>query len=288
MPACMAAVLLGCARRDELGADAQADPPGQEVRESTQGGGGQGHPGVGTDARGYTARVDAAGEHGLGFSHTGGGESRTAEAHAAVAIGHRPGITVQAVPSVTRAVAIGTPPLVGRSEPRGRLARMAEEATVTLLRDQAAAAHDSADRGAPRPRPARMPWVHERPQCLGAACRVPTTHLHDGLDAVLRRLLRAAAWGARTSLQPWGTGGEIALKPLGARLTTDAVPRAQRRDRPRSSQVVRHAWEVLVHGSCVSPGHGAPPWVPTMIINVCPMSLDSTVTHVSGLYPNGV
>ena len=268
MPACMAAVLLGCARRDELGADAQADPPGREVRESTQGVGGQGHPVVGTDALGYTARVDAAGEHGLGFSHTGGGESRTAEAHAAVAIGHRPGITVQAVPGVTLAVAIGTPPLVGRSEPRGRLARMAEAATVTCLRDQAAAAHDSADRGAPRPRPARMPWVHERPQCLGAACRVPTTHLHDGLDAVRRRLLRAAAWGARTSLQPWGSGGEIALKPLGARLTTDAVPRAQRSDRPRSSQVVSHAWEVLVHGSCVSPGHGAPPWVPTMIINV--------------------
>jgi hypothetical protein len=35
----------------------------------------------------------------------------------------------------------------------------------------------------------------------------------------------------------------------------------------------------------LSPGHGAPPWVPTIIVKLLPMFLDNTVTHVSGPYP---
>ena len=80
--------------------------------------------------------------------------------------------------------------------------------------------------------------------------------------------MRAGAWGARTLLQTGWTGGESALKPRVARLTTDAVPRASRRARPRPSQVVSQALDVLVQRCWVSPGHGAPPGVPTSRINV--------------------
>jgi hypothetical protein len=36
----------------------------------------------------------------------------------------------------------------------------------------------------------------------------------------------------------------------------------------------------------VTPGHGAPPSVPVRIVYLFPMSLDETVTDVSGPYPN--
>jgi hypothetical protein len=157
---------------------------------------------------------------------------------------------VQAGPGVNLALAIGTPPRVGRRDPRGRLARRAEGAPVTVLRDQAVAAPEIADWGAPRPRPARMTWVQARQRWLGAPCRVPTTPRHEGRNAVLRRLIRAGAWGARTILQTWWTGGEIALHPRVARLTTDAVQRAHLSERQRSSPVVAIQW------ICWAMGHG--------------------------------
>ena len=51
MHAFMPAVLLGAAGLDELGQDAQAHPPGRELREPRQGVGGEGHAVVGADAQ---------------------------------------------------------------------------------------------------------------------------------------------------------------------------------------------------------------------------------------------
>jgi hypothetical protein len=39
-----------------------------------------------------------------------------------------------------------------------------------------------------------------------------------------------------------------------------------------------------VHVWCLTPRHGAPPWVPRSIVKLLPMFLGKTVTHVPGLY----
>jgi hypothetical protein len=77
---------------------------------------------------------------------------------------------------------------------------------------------------------------------------VPTAHLEDGRDDVLRRLMRVGARLARALLQARWPGGARALDPFEARLTTDAVQGASRSDRQRLPQVIGDAWGLLVHG----------------------------------------
>lgn len=103
---------------------------------------------------------------------------------------------------------------------------------------------------------------------------MPTAHLDDGLDDVLRRLIRVGVRLARMILQARWPGCESALDSLGARLTTDAVQCASLSDQQRFPQVIGDEWSLLVHGCYMSPGHEASPWVPTSIIKVLPMSLD--------------
>jgi hypothetical protein len=58
----------------------------------------------------------------------------------------------------------------------------------------------------------------------------------------------AGARLARAILQPQWTGGEIALEPRIARLTTDAGQGASRSDRQGFPQVIGDEWGLLVPG----------------------------------------
>jgi hypothetical protein len=156
VPALMAAMLLGCAGLDALGEAPQADPPGGEVCEPTQGLGGQGHTVVGADALGQTEGFEEAGEHGLGFGHPGGSARLTAEEHAAIAIGHRQGITVEAVTGVTLVCAIGAPHSIGGTHVADGFARMPHRSALAPLGHASVAAEHVTDGRACRPR--LGPW----------------------------------------------------------------------------------------------------------------------------------
>src|SRR5918996_226852 len=137
MQAFMAAVWLGCAGLDALGADPQAAPPGGEWGEPAQGGGGTGHPGVGAEALGQTARFAQAGEYWLGLGHTGRSEGLPAEENAAVAIGHGERISIEPIAHVDVALESGAPAIVGGQDLAGGLPRMAQVSAVSCLGPQA-------------------------------------------------------------------------------------------------------------------------------------------------------
>ena len=128
----------------------------------------------------------------------------TAEEHAAVAISHRPGITVQAGPGCKRAFEIGAPYLVGRGHDRGRLAGVADVSRVSLLRAQAMAAPNVTDRGAPGKRPTRMTCMQDR-----------------------QLLLSAPRWWPRRCVEASDAGGS----PGGARDPQDLADRMKWRNR---------------------------------------------------------
>ena len=106
------------------------------------------HTVVGTDALGQTARLEQAGEHGLGLGHTGRREGLTAKQQAAGAIGHGERITVAPVARVAVALAIGALDIIEGQDRAGGLTRMANVSTVSCLGHQAMATEDIANRGA--------------------------------------------------------------------------------------------------------------------------------------------
>jgi hypothetical protein len=129
-----------------------------------------------------------------------------------------------------------------------------------------------------------MPFLPHGPQCLGAPSRVKTAQLTEDHSPRPRRLMGAGRGLTGAFLPADGAVVAIALDPLVTGLAPDVVAFAPLSDRPCLSQVGGETWQLLVHRGCVPPGQRAPPWGPMRLITRSPMSLDQTVTYVSGPY----
>ena len=90
----------GDAGLDEIGQDAEADPPDGERREPAERLGGEGDAVIGVDPLGQAVRAEQALEDGTGLDQLGAGERLTAEQHAAVAVGDGEREAVRPSPSL--------------------------------------------------------------------------------------------------------------------------------------------------------------------------------------------
>ena len=68
-----------CAGLDEIGQDAEADPPDREGREAAEGLGGEGHAVIRADPPGQAVRAEEPLEDGAGLDQLGAGEGLTGE-----------------------------------------------------------------------------------------------------------------------------------------------------------------------------------------------------------------
>lgn len=133
MHAFMAAVLLWFTRFDELGHDAQLDPPCGQMGEAGQGVGGKGHAVVSADALGQAKFLEQTSEDRFRLCHAGGAQRLAAEQEAAEAIGDGERITVQSIAGFELPLKVGTPYVVGCQDLAGGLARMTDVSPSSLL-----------------------------------------------------------------------------------------------------------------------------------------------------------
>ncbi len=116
MHAFMPAILLGLARLDELGQNAQAHPPGGELPEARQGVSGERHAIIGADARGEPELAEQPGEDRFRVVDGGGGQGLTAEQIATEAVGDGQRIAIPGVTRLKVAFEVCAPDVIGRED----------------------------------------------------------------------------------------------------------------------------------------------------------------------------
>jgi hypothetical protein len=136
--------VVGVARRDDRWEEPESDPPGRELRPSSQGLGRERDTVVGADAAGPAALSKYAGEDRCGLVPRGGGEGLAGQPETTVALDHGEGLAVAAVAGVAVACHVSGPELVGRAPGGGRFPRRAEASAPALAGPQPVSAQDRA------------------------------------------------------------------------------------------------------------------------------------------------
>src|SRR2546428_12516259 len=233
MHAFMPPILIGTPRLDELGEDTQAHPPGRELREPGQGRGGKWHAVVRADPRGQAILLKQPGKNGLRGGDGRGAQRLAAQEIATEPIGYRQGIAVAAVAGPELSLVVGAPDIVGRQDWTRRLARMPDAAPLASGRHHSVAAQDVARGGAPGEEPPGMALVQQREEFLATPGRMAAPSIEDRRHDFLGRLIRRAARPARVLLQAGRPLAKVALDPLVAGLTRNAIVFAQLGDGQR-------------------------------------------------------
>jgi len=243
----VAAVLLGLAGLDELGEDAEADPPDREPGEAAERVGGEGGAVVGADTLGQAVLAEEALEDGSGAFDGWGGEPVATEEEATEAILDGQRIAVEAVARAELALEVGAPDGVGRVHGCGWPARMSAARPTPFGWDETVAVQDSVD-GADGRRVSIGEAIAEKPLQLGGAPAAAAAELEDGLDDLSRS-------GVRAGVRPVGTIAEVlgpqlleAAEPLIARLAADTVAAAELGEGEEAALGVDHEVEPFVHG----------------------------------------
>jgi hypothetical protein len=113
MHALVPAVLLRGAGLDEIGDDAEADPPDRERGEAPEGLGGEGDAVIGADAPGEAVLAEEALEDGPGLDQPSAGERLASEQQAAVPVGDGEGKAVLAIAQFELALVVRGPYGIG-------------------------------------------------------------------------------------------------------------------------------------------------------------------------------
>ena len=285
LPASRAAVLWRCARCAARRQEAQAYPPGGERCEPAQGVGGARHAVVGAETRRQAECLARALTPGCGLRDARRGQGLATAPNAAVASGDGPRRAVAAVTGLDVSCAVGAPHRSGGTQVTAGLARRPHRSARALRGHSSVAAAEVTDGRACRPGPAGMACPADRHQLRGPPGRRPWSGFQDRRHHLVRRVVgrRAGPTGARFEAL-WAVGAR-AVDPCGPGLAADAGARAALGHGETGTQIIGAARSVLVQRPCVTPRQGAPPaWVPTSLVKLSPLSLDKTVTYVSGPY----
>ena len=120
----VASVLVGRGWLDEIGEDAELDPPDGEGGESAEGRGGKGDAVVGANALGEAKLTEEPAEDSAGGIVGGAVQALAAEEIATEAVLDGEGVAVAAVAGLELALEVGGPNGVGRVEGSRRSSRM--------------------------------------------------------------------------------------------------------------------------------------------------------------------
>jgi hypothetical protein len=165
-------------------------------------------------------------------------------------------------------------------------ARRPKRAALALLGPSSVAAEAVTDGRACRPGPAGMACPEERPQLLGPPGRMPLSGCTARRHHLVRRVAGRRAGPPGSRFEALWAVGEIAVDPLVPGLAAAVVEHAELGHGETVTQIIGDDLRFLVQRRGVTPRPGAPPsWVPTSLVKRSPLSLDNTVTDVSGPYP---
>jgi hypothetical protein len=246
--ALVAAVLLGMAREDEFGIDADPDPPDVKPREPVDGLGGEGGAIVAADDVREAELSEGTLKQGLDELVLGGRQADAGQAVPGEAVDEGERVTPLAVEGLELAFEIGSPDGVGvghRGLAKARVARMG--ATTPGLDEAMALEEECSSRSSGEWEGRALP--SQDPEQLG---RTPTGVLaadsQKGRHDVLTGPVRARESGMRAILQTWPALGLPALDPLVAGLAGDAEEGAQLGEVEDGGLEGLDEAELLVHG----------------------------------------
>ena len=284
-PPLVAAIRWRCAGCDARRYDAQAHPPRRPRGEPGQGVGGTGHAMIGAEALGPAACSAYACEPGCGLRDARRSQGLAAEPKAAGALGEGQGLARAAVTGPAGSCAVGAPALMGDAKRADGCARRPKGSALTRLGPSPMAAEDSTDGRACRPGPAGLACAEARHPLLGPPGRRPWSGVKERRHPRVRRVAGRRAGPTGALFEALWAVGAIAVKPCVPGLAADAVKPPALGDGETVTPIISDARRVLVHRRCVTPRPGAPPSrVPTSLVKLSPLSLDKTVTDVSGPY----
>jgi hypothetical protein len=276
----MSTVLFRVGGFDELRVDPEADPPDGESREAPQRGGGEGHAVIGTDDPRKAVLLEEAQENRLCQANRGRRESLTAKEKPTVAVDEGQGEAIDPIPRPELPLEVGSPNIVGL-EHRGQwFSRMAWEATSSPSRDEAVALEDIVAGGAGGPVPARVPSGKHAQQLLGSPGWMAASTLEQALGDAGRALVRAGMGMPRTVLQTRRAFLSVPMKPLVGSFPADSEPTGQLGERGKLALVIGNKANSLVHGGSLLPRHWGTSSGAPSLLEVSPMYLDYSVTHV--------
>jgi hypothetical protein len=167
----------------------------------------------------------------LSLGYRGRAQGLAAEEIAAVAIGDRQGIAIEAVAGLELALEVGTPNEVWGAHRGARLAGVAHATVCPRLADQAVAIEDVTDGRAGRPGPLRMAPGKERQELLRAPRGMARPRFKERLHHLLGGLGRAHMRASGALGQAGVTPALVTLNPLVAGLAADAIVLAKLSDR---------------------------------------------------------
>ena len=222
----VAAVLLGFSGFNELGGDAELDPPGTELGEPSEGHGSEGNAVVGADP----FREAVGSENPLEHTHCGieGGsqEPLALEEEAAVAVLDGEGVAVGAIGGLEVALEVSSPDPVGLCEPGQRPTRVRRSTASPGRRNEPVALQDIMGRALGWERPGGMLTSEVGEELLGPPGGVTLPGLEKSLDDVGRRQLARCLWPTRSLGQARRAVLEVTADPFVARLAADPVASA--------------------------------------------------------------
>src|SRR5262249_29093270 len=251
----MTTVLLGVRGLDELGVDAEANPPDGQAGQAAQGGGGEGHAVVGADDAWQAVLVKQPAEHGLAAGGFGGGQTLAGEQVAAEAVDDGEGVAVETVAGLEVTLEVGGPDVVGGEHGSQGPARMTGTGTAAPPGDEAVTLEEIAAGAARGPFPGRVLSRENTQQLLGTPGGMTVTGLEQSLHDNRRCFMRAGVWPAGPVAEPPETAGLIAGGPFVGGLAADAEPFAQLGHGDEVSLEVGDEFESLVHGGRLAPRH---------------------------------
>jgi hypothetical protein len=184
MHAFMATILLRFAGLDELGEDAQTNPPGGKGGESGQGLGGERNTVVGPDPVGEAVFFEEAGEHYFCARNSGGMEALATDEVAAEVIGDGEGKAIDAVSGFELFLEISAPKIVGCEYGIGGFAGMSDPASAAGSGDHTVSFEDIADGGTAWKIPIRMTTVNDFDDLFGTPIGVLSSQIKQRFNDV--------------------------------------------------------------------------------------------------------
>lgn len=248
MHAFVATILLGFARFDEFGHDAETDPPDRQLRDPPQGVGGERWAVVGSDTLRQAVLLEKPLEHGLCAPESSPGKPLADQQKATEAILDSEGITVAAIEGFELALEVGSPDGVGLVHGSHGSTWMRPLGPLPSFGNQPITLEYLMSRAGSWEMPVRMPTGDTNEELPGTPCGVTLSVPDQFLDNGLRDLVGAAMRSSGPVPEALHALDLEASDPLVAGGTTDAVVPAEVRDGKRPSEVVADEAASQVHG----------------------------------------
>src|SRR5215471_17301459 len=246
MHALMAAVLLRRGRMNEMGLDAELEPPGRQACQAARSGRTERRPVVAADCPRQPEATKRPVKHGLRRLDPGEHDPHVDE-KPAVAVGDRQGVDPLIVARPKPALEVHRPFVVCSCNRRHHSGLVERRPSPPDRGNQAGALENVPDRRGRRPARRRRVTLKHPKHLARPHMRKATAHCDDRLHHGRVRRVRTVQHGMRTIGKPCRVSAVASLAPLIKRVAANPVASAQFRNAPVAGIVIRQHPNTLFH-----------------------------------------